>query len=76
MNNHLTKSFKLKADGEAGTISGFFSTYEETPDSYGDIILPGAFTETLEKRKATGHPFPICFNHSTRKDRAASYIRS
>ena len=61
--NHLTKSFKLKADGEAGKISGFFSTYETEPDSYGDIILPGAFSETLEKRKETGHPFPICFNH-------------
>ncbi|MBQ1293926.1 MAG: HK97 family phage prohead protease, partial [Clostridiales bacterium] len=37
--------------------------YDKTPDSYGDIIEPGAFTETLEKRKATGHPFPLCLNH-------------
>lgn len=56
------KTMNLKAD-EAGKISGFFSTYEQTPDSYGDIILPGAFTKTIEKRKKTGHPFPICFNH-------------
>lgn len=58
----LYKTMLLKAD-EAGTISGFFSTYEKTPDSYGDIILPGAFTKTIEKRKESGHPFPLCFNH-------------
>lgn len=60
--NHLFKIFELKAD-ENGTIEGYFSTYEKTPDSYGDIILPGAFTETIKKREATGHPFPLCFNH-------------
>lgn len=59
---HLFKSFDMKAN-EAGSIAGFFSTYEKTPDSYGDIITPGAFTKTIEKRKETGHPFPICFNH-------------
>lgn len=61
-NKHLFKSFEMKAD-EVGGISGFFSTYEKTPDSYGDIIEPGAFTKTLEKRAETGHPFPLCFNH-------------
>lgn len=59
---HLIKSFEMKAN-EVGEISGFFSTYEKTPDSYGDIIESGAFTGTLERRKATGHPFPLCFNH-------------
>lgn len=56
------KSFE-SALGESGTISGYFSTYDKTPDSYGDIIEPGAFTETLAKRKETGHPFPLCWNH-------------
>lgn len=60
--SHLYKSFELKAD-EVGGISGFFSTYDKTPDSYGDIIEPGAFTETIKKREETGHPFPLCFNH-------------
>ena len=59
---HKTKSFKLKAN-ENGTISGYFSTYEKTPDSYGDIIEPGAFTKTIEARKESGHPFPLCWNH-------------
>lgn len=60
---HKFKSFELKANGDNGTIEGYFSTYETTPDSYGDIITPGAFTETLKKRAETGHPFPLCFNH-------------
>ena len=56
------KNFSIKAD-EAGTISGYFSTYDRIPDSYGDVIAPGAFTETIEKRKESGHPFPLCWNH-------------
>ena len=59
----LYKTINFKAD-DAGKISGYFSTYDEEADSYGDIVAPGAFTETIEKRKATGHPFPLCFNHN------------
>lgn len=59
---HLYKEFGLKAD-DAGTISGYFSTYDRIPDSYGDIIAPGAFTETLKAREESGHPFPLCWNH-------------
>lgn len=62
MAEHLYKSFELKAN-EAGSISGFFSTYDKEPDSYGDIIEPGAFTETIKKREESGHPFPLCWNH-------------
>lgn len=58
----LYKTIQLKAD-ETGKIAGFFSTYEKTPDSYGDIIVPGAFTETIRKRAESGHPFPLCWNH-------------
>ena len=62
--DHKYKSFELKAkEDETGMIAGFFSTYDEEPDSYGDIIRPGAFTETIKKRTESGHPFPLCFNH-------------
>ena len=61
---HKYKSFELKAKADdTGMIAGFFSTYDEEPDSYGDIIRPGAFTETIKKRQESGHPFPLCFNH-------------
>lgn len=56
------KTIEMKAD-ENGIIEGYFSTYDKEPDSYGDIIEPGAFTETIKKREETGHPFPLCFNH-------------
>lgn len=58
----LYKSFELK-EGENGVVEGYASTWTKTPDSYGDIVIKGAFTETLKKRKSTGHPFPLCFNH-------------
>ena len=63
--NHKYKEFAIKSDGEknAGTISGYFSTYDRIPDSYGDVIAPGAFTETIKKREESGHPFPLCWNH-------------
>lgn len=60
---HLYKSFDIKADEGAGTISGYFSTYDPIPDSYGDVVAPGAFTETIKAREETGHPFPLCWNH-------------
>ena len=59
---HLYKSFELKQDG-AGSISGYFSTYDREPDSYGDVMAPGCFTETIKARKESGHPFPLCWNH-------------
>ena len=59
---HLYKSFEIKAD-EAGKITGYFSTYDRIPDSYGDIIAPGAFTDTIKAREESGHPFPFCWNH-------------
>ena len=51
------------AEADAGTITGYFSTYDRIPDSYGDIVAPGAFTETIKKREESGHPFPLCWNH-------------
>ena len=57
------KTILFKAD-DSGKISGYFSTYDEEPDSYGDCVAPGAFTDTIKARQETGHPFPLCFNHN------------
>lgn len=59
---HLYKNFEVKAN-EAGEITGYFSTYDRIPDSYGDVIAPGAFVDTIKARKESGHPFPLCWNH-------------
>lgn len=59
---HKTKEINLiKSDN--GGISGYFSTYDREPDSYGDIVAPGAFTDTIKARVESGHPFPLCWNH-------------
>ena len=61
---HKYKEFALiKSADEAGKISGYFSTYDRIPDAYGDVIAPGAFTDTIQKRKESGQPFPLCWNH-------------
>jgi len=61
---HNHKNFAMiKSGDDAGTISGYFSTYDRIPDSYGDIVAPGAFTDTIKNRKESGHPFPLCWNH-------------
>lgn len=57
------KEFKIKSDADSGKISGYFSTYDREPDSYGDVVAQGAFTDTIAKRKESGHPFPLCWNH-------------
>lgn len=62
-NKHLIKSFEIKSAEDNGTITGYFSTYDEIPDSYGDIVEKGAFTKTIKDREETGHPFPLCWNH-------------
>ena len=61
---HRYKEFSVKSAAEdTGTISGYFSTYDRKVDSYGDIVAPGAFTETIKAREDSGHPFPLCWNH-------------
>ena len=59
---HKTKEINLiKSDN--GGISGYFSTYDREPDSYGDIVAPGAFKDTIRARYESEHPFPLCWNH-------------
>jgi len=59
-----TYSGKDFTTGENGTISGYFATFDhDKGDSYGDVIKKGAFAGTIARRKESGHPFPMCFNH-------------
>lgn len=70
--DHKYKDFALRksaddTEKDTGTISGYFSTYDRIPDSYGDVIAPGAFTDTIKAREESGHPFPLCWNHDLDK---------
>lgn len=41
-------------DAETGIVEGYASVFGGPPDSYGDIIAPGAFNRTLDEHKAEG----------------------
>ncbi len=63
-----TKSLKAEpqdfTSGDNGIISGYFATFDhDHGDSAGDVIRKGSFLGTIARRKKTGHPFPLCFNH-------------
>lgn len=45
-----TLSLQVKADDVEGVITGYGAVFGNK-DSYGDVIEPGAFTETLGRRK-------------------------
>jgi HK97 family phage prohead protease len=60
-----TKTFGLDVkdvSGE-GTFEGYASTFGGAPDSYGDVISPGAFAESLVKHKREGTMPLMLFGH-------------
>ena len=62
---HKTKEFALiKSIDDAGTISGYFSTYQPVADSYGDCVAPGCFTETIKAWAEKGKHIPLVWNHN------------
>lgn len=61
--------YKMAA-GEAsmpadGIVEGYASTFDREPDSYGDVIAPGAFTDSLARWRESGKPIPLLYGHST-----------
>ena len=45
---HFTE-MQVKADGDAGTIEGYGSTFGGDPDAYGDIVAKGAFADSIAR---------------------------
>lgn len=59
------KSIEAKEDGgPVGTFTAYASVFGNV-DSYGDMVLPGAFKESLEEIKASGKPLPLYYAHNT-----------
>lgn len=53
----LTKSNSLAfndVDAKEGIVSGYFASFDEEPDSDGDIIVPGAFKKTIAENGPQG----------------------
>lgn len=51
------------ADG-AGIITATASVFGNV-DSYGDVVMPGAFTDTLAEWAASGDPVPVVWSHNS-----------
>ena len=47
-----TASFEIKnIDDETGIIEGYASTFNDTPDSCDDVVVPGAFAKTIQTNR-------------------------
>jgi len=59
-------------DAGNGSIEGYASTWIREPDSYGDIVKKGAFTDTLKTRWNGGKGIPLLWAHQM--DTLSSFI--
>lgn len=50
--------------GDNGRFSGYLSVFNNT-DFYGEVVRPGAFTETIATWKAEGSVLPLLWQHSS-----------
>lgn len=59
----------IKAAGEQdGAQDGVFEAIVSAfgnVDSYGDVVMPGAFADTLAEWAATGDPIPVLWSHAS-----------
>ncbi len=61
--NKKTRTIEAKA--ENGIISGYAATWIREPDSYGDVIAKGAFSECLKRINEEGKTLPLLWNHDS-----------
>ena len=57
----------VDGDETKATVTGYASTFDRTPDSYGDIVAPGAFTESLARWASLneqGKFIPLLYGHN------------
>lgn len=51
-----------EGQGDDGTFEAIVSVFGNK-DAYGDVVMPGAFTDTLAEWKASGDPIPVWWSH-------------
>jgi HK97 family phage prohead protease len=60
---HLTVPVEWKAaDGGTGELEGYASVFGNI-DQGGDVVVPGAFTRTLDAWRASAQPLPLIADH-------------
>lgn len=66
MNKTLDFAFEIKAvdDKAEGTFSGYASPFGGAPDSYGDIVEPGAYADSLAKHRRKGTMPVMLWGHN------------
>lgn len=62
---HKDFSLEIKAVSDAGVIEGYGSTFGGAPDLGGDVVLPGAFADTLAEHKRKGTMPLMFFGHQS-----------
>jgi len=62
---HKEFGLEIKAVAEDGVIEGYGSTFGGEPDSYGDIVQPGAFADSLVKHRRSGTMPLMLWGHET-----------
>jgi len=62
MNKTLDFAFQLKALSDTGTFSGYGSVFN-IEDTYGDVVMPGAFADSLAAQKAKGRMPAMLWQH-------------
>lgn len=55
-------AFKAKEVLDDGTFKGYASVFGNI-DSYGEIVMPGAFAKSIARIKESGDPLPILWQH-------------
>jgi len=68
MSDIRIKSATLDIADEGGIVEGYAATFDREPDSYGDVIAPGAFAEAVDAWKAkmaNGIYVPLLYGHNT-----------
>lgn len=63
----LVKCARLEVK-DGGTVEGYISTFDREPDSYGDVVAPGAFADTIadwREKNARGVFLPLLYGHNT-----------
>ena len=61
--NENVKKKTVEVKAENGVITGYASTWTREPDSYGDVVAKGAFTESIAKIKAEKRVLPLLYAH-------------
>jgi len=61
---HKQFAFKAGNVSDDGTFDGYGSVFGNV-DSYGEIVAPGAFADSLKLIKASGDPLPALWQHNS-----------